>query len=507
MIAGRGPAVSSNVVIEMQSPCHFARLLAFLGIWVLLYVSACSAEAIDWVQASYDKVIDLGGAVSNFELSISASPASLPSGDRAFYKVYLSGEEHEKLAKISATLSSSPKGKPKADLDVLFWGPSVDDEETFVYLVEVPSSALKDNEPIHLKVSGSMLHISIPLPLEIEQGKEQLLYWQGDTVPRSPYPIEKATVILNTNDPILSYGPTLSASQSGKSVSFGPHQNVPPFNPTDSRSLSGFVHYAYLNPVATYAKYRRHVEISHWGDNMATEDHIWLRNDGPALKGHFSRAKHMINNFHNPAQERMSQIISVPLMLPVGSKDVYFVDAVGNVSTSMLSAPSPATGARRLDLRPRFPIVGGWNYTLTTGWNQRMSTHGLIRSVLTKPGRVRVAVPFLIAPKSAAVDDAEIRIVLPEGATDIDVTLPFAVDALSMDVYPTYLDTVGRPSVLIRRRRCIWKHGKMIYIEYSLSIWSQLRKPMAVSIAALLLFIMAAFVRRQSVSIQRVKTQ
>ena len=126
------------------------------------------------------------------------------------------------------------------------------------------------------------------------------------------------------------------------------------------------------------------------------------------------------------------------------------MDATGNVSTSNLKASPKAAGApRRLDIRPRYPVLGGWNYTFTVGWNERMSKSGIARFNPAKPWRTRIAVPFLISPKTASIESATLTISLPEGAQDIKVFLPFKVDNVHTSRHPSYLDTVGRPTISI----------------------------------------------------------
>ena len=162
-------------------------------------------------------------------------------------------------------------------------------------------------------------------------------------------------------DQILSYSPKALAERKGKNIFFGPYQNLPPFTPGMALE-QGSVHYQYPKAVATFVEFKRHVEVSHWGDNLAMEDNIWLRNDGPLLKGHFSRFEHMKSLVMDPKFEVASQIHQLPIMLPPGAKDVYYVDAVGNVTTSNLGPAVPGMH-RRLDVKPRYPILGGWNYT------------------------------------------------------------------------------------------------------------------------------------------------
>jgi oligosaccharyltransferase complex subunit alpha (ribophorin I) len=82
--------------------------------------------------------------------------------------------------------------------------------------------------------------------------------------------------------------------------------------------------------------------------------------------------------------------------------------------------PSPPRGSRGsnqysiLDLKPRYPLLGGWNYSFTLGWDASLGD-----STTWDPndGRYIAAVPVLTPIPGAAVTEAEVSIVLPEGAT------------------------------------------------------------------------------------------
>lgn len=116
--------------------------------------------------------------------------------------------------------------------------------------------------------------------------------------------------------------------------------------------------------------------------------------------------------------------------LPSGARDVYFTDIVGNVSTSRFrpSPQSPATQSKIksspkssrasppsiLEVKPRYPLLGGWNYTFTLGWDAPLEDSARYDS---KTGEYVVAIPFFTHLPGSVVDDAEVKIILPEGAT------------------------------------------------------------------------------------------
>lgn len=469
--------------------------LVYAGLFLLTSLSACITAATEWTQDSFSKIMELGGAVGLLNLEIKATPAEIGTNGVATYLLYLTKYEHEHLSMLTASLVQEDDDSQELDLEITPLGALEFDHDTIQYAIDVPMEKVK---AVNLLVNAVFLHITSPLPKELEQGEHQMLLWNGDAEPRTPYATSSASVSIRTPDPIITIDSSVESKRNDNTVEFGPFNDVRAYTLESQPVAQGRVHFTYSRPVIAFVDYKRHVEVSHWGDNMATQDSILLRNVGPKLKGHFSRSLHMINMHMNPLAERVSQVQSLPLYLPSGAKDVYFVDATGNVSTSSLSPTPKMLGMpRRLDIRPRFPVLGGWNYSFTVGWNERMSQHGIARWNPAKPWRTRIAVPFLISPKTAAIDVANLTIALPEGATDIQVMLPFQVDSMETSTYPTYLDTVGRPIVSISRAKCSFMNSKVVFVEYTLPLSSYARKPLCVALAVLLVFFASAFVSRQ----------
>lgn len=137
-----------------------------------------------------------------------------------------------------------------------------------------------------------------------------------------------------------------------------------------------------------------------------------------SLKGHFSRLEYQLQTHYNRPAPHV--IPTLALHLPAGIHDAYYYDLIGNVSTSRLrTAPSVPKGVQStqysvLELRPRYPIWGGWNYTFTLGWDAPLADYA---GYDAKTGRYTVGVPIMTVIPGAVVDEATINIVLPEGAT------------------------------------------------------------------------------------------
>lgn len=105
-------------------------------------------------------------------------------------------------------------------------------------------------------------------------------------------------------------------------------------------------------------------------------------------------------------------MLTVPLH--VGSLNPYFTDDIGNVSTSRFrSNLREAT----LELKPRYPVFGGWKYSFRVGWNANLKN--FLRTSNKGHGHV-LRVPFLEGPKmgeGVSYEKVDLRVILPEGAT------------------------------------------------------------------------------------------
>lgn len=137
-----------------------------------------------------------------------------------------------------------------------------------------------------------------------------------------------------------------------------------------------------------------------------------------SLKGQFSRLKHQSQSFYK--QRSPHVLTAINLHLPAGIRNTYYYDLIGNVSTSRLrSAPSVSRNVKSpqysvLELKPRYPLMGGWNYSFTLGWDSPLEDSG---SWDAKNRMYIVGVPIMTLIPSAVINNAEVKIVLPEGAT------------------------------------------------------------------------------------------
>jgi oligosaccharyltransferase complex subunit alpha (ribophorin I) len=202
-------------------------------------------------------------------------------------------------------------------------------------------------------------------------------------------------------------------------------------------------------------------------------------------------------------------LTDVAVLLPPGAKDAYFIDQIGNVSTShfrsapadseLIDVPSheiPDHKASLLHLQPRYPILGGWNYTYTVGWNLPLSDGWLTILPNSFPQEYSVAIPFWNAMRNVPAGIVRTEIVLPEGAEIVSVETPFETEEIRYTTYTTYLDTIGRPAVVITKERATEREGANVYVTYRMDTTAHLMKPMAVASVFFAMFAGALVLRR-----------
>jgi oligosaccharyltransferase complex subunit alpha (ribophorin I) len=131
------------------------------------------------------------------------------------------------------------------------------------------------------------------------------------------------------------------------------------------------------------------------------------------LKGHFSRLVHQQSRFHSGVPPQV--LTDLSLTVSASARSAYYYDVIGNVSTSNFREGFVSKKGRsvdgHLDLRPRYPLLGGWNYSFVVGYDMPLG------DVLKVDGAKKVlGVPFLTAVKDIVFDDVEMTIILPEGA-------------------------------------------------------------------------------------------
>jgi len=251
-----------------------------------------------------------------------------------------------------------------------------------------------------------------PLPASIAQDEQQFLTYSFSAYAPSVYTTSKQkTEVKFPSSAIPDYTKLPGSGdvqefpqKQGTKLTYGPFDEKPAgaAEPVEVR-------FEFTKPVSHVSELERDVEVSHWGGNVAFEERYTLYHRGANLSTLFNRVKWAQQQYYNPVSYALKEM---KFPLRVGSADAYFTDVIGNVSTSKFRSNKREA---LLEIKPRYPLFGGWKYPFTIGWNS--DAKHFLRKV--SGSSYVLNVPFLEGPKQpegVEYESVVLRVVLPEGA-------------------------------------------------------------------------------------------
>lgn len=275
------------------------------------------------------------------------------------------------------------------------------------------------------------------------------------------------------------------------------------------------VHYENNSPFLTITNLERVIEVSHWG-NIAVEETIDIVHSGAILKGSFSRY-----DYQKDARSSQPSVKSYKTILPASATEVYYRyilirymsleiglvtshdfiscfcrDTNGNISTSAMRILKDSV---ELDLRPRFPLFGGWKTHYTLGYNVP-SFEYLFNNGDQYVLKMRVIDHVF---DDMAIEKATIKIILPEGSTNIKLIPPYSVSRLPDQVHYTYLDTVGRPVIIFSKQNLVENHIADFNLKYNFSKVLMIQEPLLIIAFLYALFLIVIVWTRLDFSITK----
>ncbi|KAI1279892.1 oligosaccharyltransferase alpha subunit [Xylaria sp. FL0933] len=359
--------------------------------------------------------------------------------------------------------------------------------DTQFYRIKLPSPLAPKSQQT-LGISFYYLNAVKPLPAAIEQADKQYLVYSFSAYAPSAYPTlkQKTEVKLPSSDApdytkIAGHGETKEFPiKQGSKLTYGPFPEVPA-----GASSPVKVRYEFNKPVTHISQLERDIEVSHWGGNVAFEERYTLFHYGANLSSQFSRVKWAQSQYFSPQTFALKEL---KFVLGPGSKDAYFTDVIGNVSTSRFRSNKREAV---LELKPRYPVFGGWKYPFTVGWNA--DSHNYLKKSGSK---YLLNVPLIEGPKQAEgveYEHVDIRVILPEGADNVKfyTTAPdSSITAHSVDIVRTYLDTIGRTILTIKTRNLVDElRDRELIVSYEYSTAAALRKPFVIFSSTMAVFV------------------
>lgn len=324
---------------------------------------------------------------------------------------------------------------------------------------------------VNFVVTTIFAHKLVPYPAEIKQSEKQYVKFVGNVHFLSPYPTEheETTVVLASSNVLSHTQSPKPVNKQDSIINYGPYKNVQP----GSRAEMA-IHYENNSPFLTITSMTRVVEISHWG-NIAIEETYDMYHSGAKLKGSFSRYDFQRN------QDGVSAVRVFKTILPASARDVYYRDEIGNISTSHMRE---MTDSVELELRPRFPLFGGWKTHYYIGYNVPSYEY-----LYHKGDRFALRMRFVDHVfDDQVVDHFTLKVILPERVDSIHFDPPFAVQRGPNEVVKTYLDTVGRSVIVAHKANLVEQHIREFTLYYRFNALNLLWEPLSVIIAFYVLF-------------------
>jgi len=311
-------------------------------------------------------------------------------------------------------------------------------------------------------------------PSEIEQKDKQLVMYSGSHYAYLPYKCKtQTTKVTLSSSNIESYSKLKPVSQSEAVITYGPYSNVEPLSFDEMT-----VHYENNNPFLVVTKLERTVELSMWG-NIAIEETLDVKHAGAKLKGSFSRYEFQREN------SGVSAVKMFKTVLPAAASDVYYRDDIGNISTSALRFLEDSV---EVELRPRFPLFGGWKTHYFLGYNVPSYEY-----LFSKGDNFVLNMRLLDHVfDDMLVEDFTLKIILPEGCKVGKLHTPYPVKRGKDSLHYTYLDTNGRPVLEIKNIGSMTeKHIEDFQLEFEFARLSMAREPLLLVLAFFAFFALA----------------
>ncbi|KAF5203638.1 Dolichyl-diphosphooligosaccharide--protein glycosyltransferase subunit [Thalictrum thalictroides] len=456
-----------------------AHLFFFFTI-TLLFTSAFSNLVLSKVERRIDLTSQIVRTISTLKVE--------NEGPDMISEVLLCFPDYQ-AEKLAFFLVSPNEGKGKSkssttSLPVQGVKPEGMPSSLTFYSVSLPKG-LSEGENIILDVFAVFTHSLQPFPEQITQADSQLVLFQDSAYYLSPYEVKIQSLSVRLPTPrVESYTKLQNTKLVDSEIKYGPYENIPAFS-----YEVVVVHYENNRPFAVARELVREIEISHWGNVQITE-HYNLVHGGAYNKGGFSRLDYQAR----PHVRGVSSFRHLLARLPPRAHSVYYRDEIGNISTSHLRGDSRKT---ELELEPRYPMFGGWKTSFTIGYGLPLQEY-----LFESEGKRFLNISFGSPMQELVIDNLIVKIVLPEGSSDVSVSVPFSVKQLQ-EVKYSHLDIVGRPVAVLERKNAVPEHNMHFQVYYKFSGLSLLREPLMLISGFLFLFISCIIYMHADMSISK----
>lgn len=420
----------------------------------------------DLVISKLDRRVDLTSQI----VRITSTLKVKCTGPEPVSDVLVAFPEHQtKFMNLLLSTASEGKGKPSPGSVTIKPVQPNGVPPSYAWFLLILPKQLGQGESITITVFAAFTRVLQPFPEKITQGENQMVMFQDNGYFFSPYLVKVQSLTFRLpEEKVESYTKMENSKLSGSEIIYGPYENVPAFQESPVA-----IHFVSNLPFAVAKELVREIEVSHWGNVQVTE-HYNLFHGGAQSTGEFSRLDFQARG-RGPAAFR-----SLVAKLPARAHSIYYRDAIGNISTSNIYGDTTKT---LLEIEPRYPMFGGWRTSFTIGYGLPLQDY-----LFHSDGKRLLNFTFGCPMNDVVVEKLLVKIVLPEGSTDISASVPFPVQQ-SEETKFSHLDMVGRPVVVLEKRNVVPEHNLPFQVHYKFSKFSLLREPLMLITGFFLLFV------------------
>mmetsp|Transcript_24725 Transcript_24725/g.62596 ORF Transcript_24725/g.62596 Transcript_24725/m.62596 type:complete len:563 (-) Transcript_24725:81-1769(-) len=440
---------------------------------ILLLSIAASAAAI--TNEQIEKKVDLSSHIAEVTVDV-----SIADGESE-YVFFLPKSVADRVAAMKVV-----DGKDEGELSVKKVASPAEAKDAVAFSVATGSSVES------ISITYYLFQAQRPFPAEIGQEHPHSVVYSDSSLFLSPYASVSQSLSIVTPGAVISKTEMDDMQSREDGVEYGPFEDVEAF--AEGTQVS--IHFETNSPFFNVTSVVKDIEISFWGSSNIVEDYE-IRHNGAKLNHGFDRLSYQRGMSMQQADPAPSAIRSFNMPLPKTVSDVYYRDTIGNISTSRFNVGS---NEALLEFIPRFPLFGGWKTEFTVGYTLPTSDMVFVSSKDASLYSVRI--PISTSIKNAYAESASVRLVLPEGATNIKVVNSDKFDMVESEIRYTYVDTVGRPVRVITKKNVIDESNDVVEVQFNFSAGTMYYEPFQLVILFFCLFATSMFYVRFSLRIE-----
>lgn len=258
------------------------------------------------------------------------------------------------------------------------------------------------------------------LPRSIRLGENQLLVFEDELRLRNKYKVTNEKIVIKF------LAGTIIERTVPASMRFRDNKIVHQVG-QDEQDGRFLVHFSLNNHLVYFDSVSRTIEISHWGNVKVREEYSGA-NMAAHNKGEFHRKEIMILSGQGFARMRSPGTalphnthvcLFVDHILPYRAVGLEYYDQIGNISYS--NAWKVGTSHTILQIQPRSPLMGGWQFDYTVEYNLPLETVVFYDQDLKLYMLNLTMVP---SAKGIYSENVSTQIRFPTGSSDISIDFP-----------------------------------------------------------------------------------